>query len=415
VAARNRRATDSAQQPVVLRRDGSPDLTVAHVIHSLGAGGAEAVLGELARAAPSAGMRPIIVGLSDARLGTGVDRRGVSQLREHGATVYEMHGARYSPGQAVTLARLLRDERVDIVHTHLKHADVVGGVAARLARLPSVSTLHVIDVPASWADRLRVEAAVLARRRLSSAVIALSSEQRRWYCQYAGADAPITVLPNGVAEPNVTQDRASTRDQLGVPADAVFALSVSLMRPEKGHADLLEAIRELPDDLPLVLAMAGDGPLLESVRATVDSDPDLRKRARILGYRRDVANLLAACDFVVQPSLEDALPTALISALAAGRPIVGTNVGGIPDIVAPGCGFLVDAGHPSALSDGIARMARLIHTDASALEAMRRVARERYESYFSADVWVQNLRSVYEEALNIRRTPAICSPGLRGG
>ena len=70
-----------------------------------------------------------------------------------------------------------------------------------------------------------------------------------------------------------------------------------------------------------------------------------------------MGNLIAASDFVVQPSLEDALPTALISALAAARPIVATNVGGIPDIVRPGCGLLVEPGRPSALSDGIAQMA----------------------------------------------------------
>lgn len=402
--------TPRTQGPGVVKRDVSPDLlTVAHVIHSLGAGGAEAVLSEFARAAPLADLRPIIVGLADAHTGAAVDRRAVSSLRECGATVYEMQGGRYSPGPVATLARLLRDEGVDIVHTHLKHADVVGGVAARLARLPAVSTLHVIDTPTSWAHRLRVGVAAHARRQLSRTVISVSAEQRRWYSQYAGANASIAIVPNGVAEPTVTQDRASTRAQLAVPEDAVFGLCVSLMRPEKGHADLLEAIRQLPDDPPVVVAMAGDGPLLTSVGATVDSDPDLRRRSRVLGYRRDIANLIAACDFVVQPSLEDALPTALISALAAGRPIVGTNVGGIPDIVAPGCGTLVDAGCPSALSAGIAAMAHQIHTDAAGLAAMHRRARERYEGHFSAQVWVHRLRTVYEEAMNIR-PESMCRP-----
>jgi glycosyltransferase involved in cell wall biosynthesis len=391
-------------------------LTVAHVIHSLGSGGAEAVLVELAQAAPSAGVRLVVVGLSDADTAGGVvDRRVVSQMQDYGATVYEMHRARYDPTLAVRLAKLFRDERVDIVHTHLKHADVVGGMAARLARLPSVSTLHVIDIPTSRAHRLRVETAVFARRRMSSNVIALSSAQRRWYQQYAGADAAITLLPNGVVEPEATCDGVTTRAEIGVPQDALFALCISLMRPEKGHFDLLEAIRQLPADLPLVVGMAGDGPLLESVRSTVESDPYLRERTRLLGFRRDVADLLVASDFVVQPSLEDALPTALISALAAARPIVATNVGGIPDIVTAGCGLLVESGSPSALSAGITRMARLFQTDDPAVEEMRRAARERYSSHFSADVWVQNLRGVYEEAICTRRISlrAWCRPAAR--
>jgi glycosyltransferase involved in cell wall biosynthesis len=384
---------------------------VAHVIHSLGAGGAEAVLVELARAAPSAGLRLIVVGLSVAHSGTRVHHSVVPQLRELGATVYEMHAARYNPMLAVTLAKLLRKERVDVVHTHMKHADVVGGMAARLARLPSVSTLHVIDIPTAPLHRLRVKVAVLARRLMSSTVIAVSNAQRDWYNQYAGGDAPIVVLPNGVVEPEVIRDRASIRAEVGVPEDAVFGLCASLMRPEKGHADLVEAIRQLPDDAPLVLVMAGDGPLLENIQSAVDSDPVLRGRTRILGFRRDVPDLLAAADFVVQPSLEDALPTALISALACARPIVATNVGGIPDIVGSDCGFLVEAGHPAALSAAIARMAATIRADPTALDAMCRAARERYESRFSADIWVENLRAVYERVIGT--TAAAKAPALR--
>src|ERR1700733_11932224 len=101
-------------------------LTVAHVIHSLGSGGAEAVLVELARAAPSAGLRLIVIGLSSPPSGVSVGHSVVPQLRELGATVYEMNAARYNPTPAITLAKIFREEHVDIVHTHLKHADIVG-------------------------------------------------------------------------------------------------------------------------------------------------------------------------------------------------------------------------------------------------------------------------------------------------
>ncbi|WP_232423289.1 glycosyltransferase [Mycobacterium sp. 155] len=386
-------------QPEIVTSATPPrQLTVAHVIHSLGAGGAEAVLVELARAAPAAGLRLVVVGLSDARSGEEVDNRVVPQLRELGATVYEMHTGRYDPTSAVTLARLLRDERVDIVHTHLKHADIVGGAAARLAHLPAVSTLHVIDIPTSRPHQLRVAAGVFARRHLSRRVIALSSAQRRWYSRYAG-DAPVTVLPNGVVEPQVTRDRASIRAEIRVPEGALLALCVSLMRPEKGHAALLEAIRQLPDDLPLVVALAGDGPLLADIRSAIDSDSVLRERIRILGFRSDVSDLLSACDFVIQPSLEDALPTSLISALAAARPIVATNVGGIPDIVGPGCGLLVEPGQPAALSAAVAKMATMLRSDEAESTAMRQAGREQYERSFSAEVWVNRLRSVYEQVI----------------
>lgn len=378
-------------------------LTVAHVIHSLGPGGAEGLLVDLARAAPSAGIRVVVVGLSDEHTDDGVDNRTVPPLRAVGATVHELHTGRYDLAAVPKLVDLIRAENVDIVHTHLKHADVVGGAAARLARVPSVSTLHVIDIPTTRMHRLRVKLGLFARRHLSSMVIALSTAQRQWYATYSGDEESITLLPNGISEPEVSVDPSVIRGEIGVPEGTLLAVCISLMRPEKGHADLLEAVRLLPADLPLVLALAGDGPLLDSIRSTVDSDPELHDRVRVLGFRSDAADLIAAADFVVHPSLEDALPTALISALAGGRPVVATNVGGIPDIVGPGCGLLVQPGNPSALSAGIAEMVSTAVNDPAAYEEMRQMARGRYESTFSADIWLKNLRAVYQSAIDARK------------
>ncbi|MGD9622068.1 MAG: glycosyltransferase [Mycolicibacterium sp.] len=378
-------------------------LTVAHVIHSLGAGGAEGLLVEVARAAPAAGIRMLVVGLSDEHTASGVDNRIVPPLLDLGVKVFEMHTGRYDVTAVFRLAGLLRTERVDIVHTHLKHADVVGGAAARLAGIPSVSTLHVIDVPTSRMHHARVKLGLFARRRLSSSVIALSSAQRSWYARYSGDDESIVLLPNGIGEPEVAVDVSALRTELGVPAGALLAVCVSLMRPEKGHAVLLEAVRLLPGDLPLVLALAGDGPLLDDIRSSVESDLLLRERVRVLGFRSDAADLIAASDFVIHPSLEDALPTALISALAAARPIVATDVGGIPDIVGPGCGRLVEPGSPTALSAGIAEMASTALSDQAAFGQMRRSARARYESTFSAEMWLHNLRALYQGAIDARK------------
>jgi glycosyltransferase involved in cell wall biosynthesis len=370
----------------------------------LGAGGAETVLVELAKAAPPS-LRLIVVGLSDAHNGDTIDDRVAAGLREFGTTVYELRAARYDPTAAFRLAKILRDERVDVVHTHLKHADIVGGLAAKLAGRSSVSTLHTIDIPHSKMHRLRLRTAVFARRRLSSTVIALSTAQRRWYREYAGGHASVSMIPNGVTEPRPTRDPTSVREEIGVPSDALLALCVSLMRPEKGHAELLEAIRLVAPDTPVVFALAGDGPLLHDIRSIVEADVLLRDRVRLLGFRSDVDDLVSACDFVVQPSLEDALPTALISALASGRPIVATNVGGIPDIVGPGCGILVDP-RPSSLSVAIAEMAETIRSKPEAVQYIRRTARDRYETHFSAETWVRGLSEVYQGAIVTRRTAA---------
>ncbi|MCB0925511.1 MAG: glycosyltransferase [Mycobacterium sp.] len=358
---------------------------------------------DLARAAPSAGIRVVVVGLSDEHNDEGVDNRTVPLLRALGATVHELHTGRYDLTAVRRLCKLIHAENVDIVHTHLKHADVVGGAAAQLAHVPSVSTLHVIDIPTTRMHRLRVKLGLFARRHLSSRVIALSSAQLHWYATYSGDHQSITLLPNGISEPEAGANAAAVRGELGVPEGALLAVCISLMRPEKGHADLLEAIRLLPAEVPLVLALAGDGPLLGGIRSAVDSDPVLQDRVRVLGFRSDAAQLIAASDFVVHPSLEDALPTALISALAGARPIVATKVGGIPDIVGPGCGLLVEPGQPSALSAGIAEMVSTAVNDPAVYEQMCRQARARYESTFSADIWLRNLRALYSSAIDAQK------------
>lgn len=373
--------------------DSRQPLTVVHVIHSLGAGGAESVLVELARSAPATGVRMVVIGLSDAD-----DDRNAHRLADAGATVYQLHAGRYDLTAVRRVAAIVRRERGDVVHTHLKHADLVGGLAARMVGVPAVSTLHVIEsAPTSPLHAARVRAAVLGRSALAARVIALSTAQREWYASLA-ASAPMMVIPNGVREPAPTRDRADVRRELGVDERAVLALTVSLMRPEKGHAVALDAVRRLPADSPVVLALAGDGPLLDQVRAEVSADDALRRRVRVLGFRPDVDDLLAACDLVVHPSHEDALPTSLISALASGRPIVATRVGGIPDIVGEGddsAGVLVPPADPDALATAVATLA----ADPGRRGDLGRAGRTRYERTFSATVWAESLRGAYDQVL----------------
>ncbi len=363
---------------------------MAHVIHSLGAGGAEGVLTEMVAPARDAGVDVVVMGLSDAQ-----DDRAAVALRETGASVHEFHAPRYDPRVIRTLQHALVRERIDVVHTHLKHADVVGGLAARRLGLPAVSTLHVIeDAPTGPAHRGRVRLAALARKQLFRRVIVLSAAQREWY-ELLSPGSPVRLIPNGIRPPSVFSDPRAVRAGLGVSQDELLAVTVSLMRPEKGHGDLLEAVRRMKAQ-NVVVALAGDGPLLDHIRAQVNADPALAHRVRVLGFRHDVDDLLAAADLVVHPSRADALPTALISALAAGRPIVATRVGGIPDIATSECGVLVPPADADALAAALDNMAREPQQRAQ----MGLAGRQRFAEGYSAEVWVARLRELYLDILN---------------
>ncbi|MBB3083602.1 glycosyltransferase family 4 protein [Geodermatophilus sabuli] len=374
--------------------DGHPGpLRVTHVIHSLGPGGAENVLVELAAAAPAAGIQLQVVGLSP------VERPvHAGSLRALGVPVVQLDLPRWDPRAVPATMAAVRTFRPHLLHTHLKHADLVGATAGALLRLPVVSTLHVVeDAPAGALARYKRTAGLVVRRRTAARTIALSARQREWYEELTGTGRGLVVLPNGVADPGVADaaERAAMRKELGAVDGRPLIVSASLMRPEKGHALLLDAVAQLPAEVRPVVALAGDGELRGALEARVDADPFLRDRVCFLGYRDDVPALLAAADLVLHTSLADALPTTLMQALAVGVPVVATRVGGIPDIIGADAGLLV-------ATDGaeIARaVARLLHDDALR-QRMGHAGRARFLASFEATGWAARLRHLYTEVLD---------------
>ena len=259
-----------------------------------------------------------------------------------------------------------------------------------------MSTLHLIEsAPARHLDRFKRRLGLLARRTFADVTIAVSTAQRDWYKELSRAD-DVVVLPNGVADPGrPTPDRRrQVRASLGVADDAKLAVSASLMRPEKGHHLLLDAVELLPDELDLTVALAGDGPLLPALQERVGRSPRLTRRVRVLGYRDDVPALLGAADLVVHTSLADALPTTLIHALGVGVPAVATDVGGIADIVTPETGHLV-ATDAAEIAAAVAALA----IDDNRRALLGEGARERFVAHFAAPVWCGRLREVYDSVL----------------
>jgi glycosyltransferase involved in cell wall biosynthesis len=366
-------------------------LRVAHLIHSLGPGGAENVLVELAGAADAGALEPVFVGLSPHP-----DPVHARTLRSLGFPVVELGLGRWDPRAVTRVIGVLREHRVQVVHTHLKHADLAGALAGARLRLPVVSTLHVIeDAPATRLARWKRTAGLLGRRRFAARTLAVSHSQMRWYGELSGSTDGVRVLPNGVADPGVPAptDRARIRAELGVGPDGLLIGSASLMRPEKGHHLLLDAAARLDPGPPVTVALAGDGPLRAELESRVAADPALRDRVRFLGYRDDVPALLAAADLVLHTSLADALPTTLIHALAVGVPAVATDVGGIPDIVTPETGLIAPT-DPAAIATAVQKLAADPALRARLGSAGRAVFLERFE----ARGWVRRLRAVYDEA-----------------
>jgi glycosyltransferase involved in cell wall biosynthesis len=365
---------------------------VCHLIHELGPGGAEHVLVDLARVAPGAGIDLSVLSLMP--LGS---HRYPQVLHDLGVRVDSLElPFRWDPRGLRRAVRLLRADPPDLLHSHLKHADLVAAYAAPRLGVPMVSTLHLVEEEVGPVARLKRDLGAWARRHRAARTIAVSAAVRRWYLGAFRVDpASMVVIPNGIPAPDPVpaERRADLRAEFGVPDGCLLAATVAIFREGKGHDDLLTAAALL-GDTPVRFVLAGSGPEEARLRARVAAE-GLAGRVVFAGFREDVAGLLAAADLVVHPSHADALPTALIHALAAGVPAVATRVGGIPEIVGDDAGVLVPPANPAALAAAIRDLA----ADAERRHRMGEAARARFAADFGGTTWARRLRALYDEVL----------------
>ncbi|MCJ7725756.1 MAG: glycosyltransferase [Acidimicrobiia bacterium] len=373
-------------------------MKVCHVIHDLRRGGAEHLLVDLAGVAAGVGMEMSVVSLMPTE-GHGY----AAALHRAGVPVRSLElRTRWDPRAAGKLAEVLENLRPDLVHTHLKHADMVGSRATARLGIPMVSSLHVVEDAVGLTGRLTRRLALRARDRSAVRILAVSEALRRWYLSLSDRDPnTVLVLRNGVPAPPqfpVTH-RSAVRTSLGVPEESLMAVTVVVLRAGKGIDDLLQAAAEMPADPDVRFVIAGSGPEEARLHAAAERLGLMGERVVFPGFVEDVAGLLAAADLLVHPSHADALATALIHGMAAGLPAVATDVGGTREIVDHRHGIIVPAGDAAALGEAVSRLA----ADPEQRNAMSAAARRRFAEEFDIEVWAARLRGVYDEVLAAER------------
>jgi glycosyltransferase involved in cell wall biosynthesis len=373
---------------------GGPALHVAYLTEGLTKRGYDTTLvaGSLARGEDSMAF------VADAR-GVEVIRidelgREISPLRDLMATI--------------RLARLIRKERPQILHTHTAKAGTVGRVAARLAgsRKPPivVHTFHG-HVLRGYFGPVRTLLFRLLERWLAAgttALIAVSPQVRddlvslgvapreRFVVIRLGIELDERVAPE-------ENGRGESRRYLGIPGDRFAVGWIGRMTAVKRTDDVLIAFKSLRDSgVDAVLCMVGDGPdrLPLEQRA---HELGVARDTVFLGYQEDVAPFYAAFDVLVLPSGNEGTPVTVIEALAAERPVVATRVGGVPDIVRDGeDGFLVEAGATEDLADRLGRLAR----DPALRARMGKKGRERVLPRYAVKRLVDDVDELYRSLLS---------------
>jgi glycosyltransferase involved in cell wall biosynthesis len=233
--------------------------------------------------------------------------------------------------------------------------------------------------------------------------VAVSAACADWLAEAARLRrSTVQVLPNGIDAHRFEVAGAAScgvavRSDLGFGDEDRLVLVPAVLRVGKGHDRLLQALPEILAREPRVrLLFAGAGERERELRSMSKTHGD---RVCFLGERSDMAELMAASDVVVLPSDAEALPTVLIEAAAAGRPVVATHVGGAQEIVEDGrTGLLVPAHDPTALARAMVRLL----TDRTLADSMGRAARQRFETRFTLDRQLECTFDLWREVLAAR-------------
>jgi len=256
------------------------------------------------------------------------------------------------------MVRFLKAGKFDIVHCHLPYAASIGRLAGRCAGVPViVTTEHGKFLGKPWHY-------LLFERMLNvitDARICVSRDILEIRAKREGTPArKLFYIPNGVDTAAFRAPRrshASVMAEFGWEPSDPLVIAVGRLEPEKNYELLIQAIDQLRSCFPSIRCLlVGDGTRREALARLVDS-LEITGHVKFAGARNDVADLLGAASVFVLPSLKEGLPISLLEAMAAGRAIVATSVGGIPETIRSGeSGLLVPSGDADALAAAIARL-----------------------------------------------------------
>jgi glycosyltransferase involved in cell wall biosynthesis len=334
--------------------------------------------------------------IEDPRYGNGGPRCWVLPARTRGNY----------PGTILRLSRLLRQERVQVLHTHHYDEAVIGLAAARLARVPAtVLGRHYHDelyLVATGPRRRALLAVEGLCNRLAGVIVVPSTAIRDLLTGRQGVPAgKIRVIPYGfdfTAEryrPAGASEVAAVRRRLGIEGAFVVG-NVGRQHPLKGQADLIEAFARLAPDLPAArLLMVGDGPARPALEARAAAR-GVAGRVIFAGWRRDVPLLLDAMDVLAHPTRHEAFSQLMVETLAHGRPLVIGRVAGVPDCVEDGrTAVVVGPGDVDALEAALRWVAA--HPDAAG--RMGEAGSRHVRATLDIRVVVPRYEAAYREAL----------------
>jgi glycosyltransferase involved in cell wall biosynthesis len=327
--------------------------------------------------------------------GAEFDQHLDNELRQRGVETKQFPLIKhYNPitavGAVFTVARYLQKHEFDIIHTHSTEAGIIGRAAARLVGAPNVvHTIHGVPFTEDRNDLLNwfVKQCERAAAPWTDEMISIANVISEEYLSHnIGRAEQYRTIKYGI-ELDEFHD-ASSADNL--PGSGVRILIVSRLVEGKGFDVLLDAIERL-DVNDFSVLIAGDGPLRDHLMTEIRSR-GLDKTVFLLGYRKDIPEVMSGCDLLVLPSFREGTPLVIIEAMATEIPVVATDIAGIPEVVDRGeTGILIQPGDVDRLADEIDRLVR----SPGLRKQLGQAGRQRAE-HFLTDRMVSDYSEVYQ-------------------
>lgn len=370
---------------------------IVQIIDLLKFGGAQKLLITFAAEAEARQIKLTLISISHKN-----EASIVNELKELGVQVYSVpsRGVLLDPKRFWQIVKLLRREHCDIIHTHLTVSNVIGTLAGKVAGVPTVASLHNVRIDKRPKGLLPIqirsglEAYILryiARQIIAVGYIVADTHRDRFFGK------PIRVIPNAVdPAPSLSSaERTALRTEIAGDPNCPLLISVGRLVTQKGYGDLLTAFATLHQTHPsAVLAIAGNGSKWDELTTQIDR-LGLNGQVKLLGFREDVPRLLAASDIFVNSSLWEGLPVAVLEAMAAGLPIVATNVGDVPKVVVEGTGLVVPPKEPDTLAAAVGSLL----DDPERIKCFGSAAKAHVNRNYSAEAWVNQLLELYSEVI----------------
>lgn len=377
-------------------------MKVLHVITSLGNGGAEAVLYRLAVADQQSGNWHHVVSLMD---------RGIyaDRLEQAGVAVstLDMPRGRVTWGGLRRLFRVIRQVRPDVVQTWMYHADLIGGVVARLAGVKAIVWgIRHANLDSDKNNRVTLLIARLCAwlsRWLPKKIVSCSVKATQVHRALGYQMDKFIDIPNGYAMDKLRPDKQAglaLREALGIAENAFVLGMVARFDPQKDHHNLINALRLLQQSDPqFVCLLVGVGMDEGNARLLAQlARAGIIEHVKLLGPRHDIAALMNTLDLHVLSSLGEAFPNVLAEAMACGTPCVSTDVGDAALIVGDH-GWVVPARDPQALADGITQAKAIFETDPIAWQDLKRTCRAHIMANFELGQMCERYRSAWQLCL----------------